>query len=1143
MARSQAAHRVGGVAIALALVLTVTVGQLAGAPTPAAAATASVPTGFTDAVAISGLTEPTSIRFASDGRIFVAEKSGLIKEFDSVADTSATIVADLRTQVYNYWDRGLLSLALAPGFPADPWIYVMYTHDALPGGTDPHWGTVGGTSDDCPTPPGPTDDGCVATGRISRLQISGNTAVGNEQVLVDGWCQQFPSHSMGTLAFGPDGALYASAGDGASFSGIDYGQFGSPLNPCGDPPGGVGTTQVASTSEGGSLRAQDLLTSGDPVGLNGTVIRIDPATGAAFPGNPLAANADANARRIVAFGLRNPYRMTFRPGTSDIYVGDVGFDTWEEVDKLTVPGTGTPPDYGWPCYEGPGKQWAWEVAGNNLCDGLYAQNPKTVADPVFAYNHGDAVVTGDGCGIAAGAAISGVAFGPTSGTNYPTAYRGAFYFADYTRGCIWMAPAKADGTPDFTLRKKFVVGAAGPVELQIGTGGDLFYVDFDNGRIHRLTYNSGNLAPTAVATATPTNGPAPLTVAFDGSPSSDPEGGPLTYAWDLDGDGAFDDSTIVNPTQVFATPGTFTVRLRVTDNQGATGVGSVTVTPGNSAPQAVIDTPANPPLWSVGDSISFSGHASDAQEGALPPAKLSWTLLMHHCFDVSSCHIHSIQTFSGVSSGSFIAPDHDYPSYLELQLTATDAGGLTSTTSLRLDPQPVDLSFASVPAGITLAVGSASVTTPGTETVIHGSTVSVAAPATQVVGTKQYQFVSWSDGGARAHDVVAAAATTLTATYAEATPVVIPGSTTVVEGSSGIHAVQVPVTLSRSSLLPVTVSWSTLFQSGLGGSPAVPPGDYTPTSGTVTFAPGQTAKTVSVPINGDTINEPDEYALLSWTNATNATIGGYYGLGFLTLQNDDAVPAVVPGAVTVVEGSSGTTTMSLPVTLSSPSTQTVTASWSTTRPAGLTGAPADAPADYQAASGTVSFAPGETAKTVSITINGDAIDEPDEYLLVAFSAPTNATIGGFLGLGFGTIQDDDPPPVVVPGSGSVAEGDAGTTSLAVPVTLSAPSGRSVTVSWATTIPAPGAVAMADAVDYVAASGTVTFAPGETSKVVLITVNGDVTFEPDELVVVRFSAPTNASLGGYYGLGLGAITNDDAAAGSVVPPTRTWSRYD
>ena len=104
---------------------------------------------------------------------------------------------------------------------------------------------------------------------------------GSEQVLVEDWCQQYPSHSVGSVEFGRDGALYASGGDGASFNFADWGQDGSPLNPCGDPPGGVGATLTPPTAEGGALRSQDLRTSGDPVGLDGTVIRVDPATGAA----------------------------------------------------------------------------------------------------------------------------------------------------------------------------------------------------------------------------------------------------------------------------------------------------------------------------------------------------------------------------------------------------------------------------------------------------------------------------------------------------------------------------------------------------------------------------------------------------------------------------------------------------------------------------------------------------------------------------------------------------------------------------------------------------------------------------------------------------------------------------------------------
>ena len=181
-----------------------------------------MPPGFQEQIVFSGLTEPTALRFASDGRVFVAEKSGLIKVFEHLSDTTPTIFVDLRTQVHNFWDRGLLGMTLAPDFPSNPWVYVLYTHDAVIGGIAPRWGSVGGTSDGCATPPGATDDGCVVSGRLSRVQASGNVAIGGEQVLIEDWCQQYPSHSVGSLSFGADGALYVSAGDGASFYFVEY---------------------------------------------------------------------------------------------------------------------------------------------------------------------------------------------------------------------------------------------------------------------------------------------------------------------------------------------------------------------------------------------------------------------------------------------------------------------------------------------------------------------------------------------------------------------------------------------------------------------------------------------------------------------------------------------------------------------------------------------------------------------------------------------------------------------------------------------------------------------------------------------------------------------------------------------------------
>jgi glucose/arabinose dehydrogenase/PKD repeat protein len=725
------------------------------------AAGVSLPAGFQEEIVFSGLNEPTAVRFSADGRVFVAEKSGLIKVFDNLSDTTPTVFADLRTQVHNFWDRGLLGLALAPDFPTNPWVYVLYTFDAAIGGTAPRWGSVGGTSDGCPTPPGPTADGCVVAGRLSRLQASGNTMIGSEQVLIEDWCQQYPSHSIGSLAFGADGALYVSGGDGASFNFVDYGQDGTPLNPCGDPPGGVGGTMTPPTAEGGALRSQDVRTTSDPVGLDGAILRVDPVTGAGLPDNPMASSSDPNARRIVAHGLRNPFRITTRPGTNEVWIGDVGWSDWEEIDRLVSPTAAPVDNFGWPCYEGDGRQGGYDSANLDICENLYAAGTAAVVAPYFRYHHNDLVVPNDVC-PKGGSSVAGTSFAFSSGGSYPAEYRGALFFADYTRRCIWAIPTGANGLPDISKRRTFVGGAAQPVDLQIGPGGDLFYVDL-GGTVRRIRYFNQNQPPIAVATADPTNGPAPLTVAFDGSASSDPDGDALTYAWDLDGDGAFDDATAVTASYTYTQPGTYTATLRVTDPSGASGASSVTISAGNSPPAAVIDTPAAGTTWKVGDDVTFSGHATDPQQGTLGASALTWSLVLHHC--PSTCHEHPLQTYPGTASGSFVAPDHEYPSHLELRLTATDSGGLSSTTSVLLDPQTVDLMFESTPAGLTLAVGSTSQPAPFTRTAILGSTLSISAPSPQASSGTTFEFVGWSDGGAQAHNIVANAPGTYLATY------------------------------------------------------------------------------------------------------------------------------------------------------------------------------------------------------------------------------------------------------------------------------------------------------------------------------------------------------------------------------------------
>ena len=717
----------------------------------ATAGASTLPAGFGETTVFSGLVHPTAVRFASDGRVFVAEKSGLIKVYANLSAPVPTIFADLRTEVDDYWDRGLLGLELHPNFPATPYVYVLYSYDAPIGGQAPTW------NDDCPNPPGATTDGCVISGRLSRLTAAGDQMTGVEEVLLEAWGQQFPSHSIGDLHFGPDGALYVSGGEGADFNGVDYGQKGTPLNPLGDPPAGVGGTEAPPNAEGGALRSQSLLRiEGGPALASGAVLRVD-ENGQPLPDNPLSGWIDPMARRIVAFGLRNPFRFTIRPDTGALWIGDVGWSTWEEINEAPNPTAGVV-NFGWPCYEGAAQQPSYAAANLNLCSTLYF-SPGAVTNPVYTYRHSNKVVAGESCPTGS-SSVSGLAFYGTGA--YPLTYDGALFFGDYSRRCIWVMFPDGGGNPDPTNLATFAAGAASPVDLEIGPEGDLFYVDHSGGTVRRVQF----FAPTPIATAMPTSGAAPLLVQFDGSGSLPARpGDTLTYAWDLDGDGNFTDSTDPQPSFTYDATGVYSTRLRVTDNHGVASLSDpITITVNNSVPTAFLDAPSGGLAWNVGDMIPFAGHATDPQDGVLPASALTWTVVLHHC--PSNCHTHTVQTFSGVASGSFAAPDHEYPSWLELQLTATDSAHLSSTVSVFLYPRTVSLTFQSSPTGLLLVAGTTVGVTPFSRTVIVGSQTEVVAPSPQTSGGVPFTFASWSDGGAADHEVVAGASpATILATY------------------------------------------------------------------------------------------------------------------------------------------------------------------------------------------------------------------------------------------------------------------------------------------------------------------------------------------------------------------------------------------
>lgn len=433
-----------------------------------------------------GLEGPTAVAFSRDGRVFVAQKDGRIKVFDGLDDRTPMLFADLSTEVYNLSDRGLLGLALDPRFPQRPFVYVAYTYDAGIGGKAPRWGRPGTFVDPCPNPPGLLLDGCVVSGRLSRLRTVGDRMT-EEKVLVEDWCQQSNTHSVGDIGFGSDGALYMSAGDGAGWSFADWGQKGRPANPCGDPPAGVGGRMVRPSAEGGALRAQDLRTPGDPVTLDGAVIRVDPDTGEGLPDNPLAKSRDRNARRIIAYGLKQPFRLAVQPATDGVWIGDVGLDLWEEIDR--IPTFAAPVEnFGYPCYEGAEREHHYradgvQIAELGICQDLYAERDRAVTPPYFTYSHARTV---NSC-TPAGSAISGLAFYERG--SYPAEYGGALFFADYARGCIWAMHAGEDGVPDPHDISLFA--RADVVDLEVGPGGDLYYVDAYGGTVRRIAYRGG----------------------------------------------------------------------------------------------------------------------------------------------------------------------------------------------------------------------------------------------------------------------------------------------------------------------------------------------------------------------------------------------------------------------------------------------------------------------------------------------------------------------------------------------------------------------------------------------------------------------------------------------------------------------------
>jgi glucose/arabinose dehydrogenase len=428
----------------------------------------------------TGLIQPTAMRFLPDGRnVYIAQKDGRVRVArDGVLQTANFI--DLRTQVNNVSDRGLLDIAIHPDFPTSPYIYLLYTYDppetqqnsshALAGPDKPgnragrlmrvtanvatNYTTIVAGSETILLGTNSTwsnFNGFInSTYDINAPQAGKNT---NGTYIRDFINSDSESHTVGSLAFAIDGSLYVSIGDGASYNRVDP----------------------------RATRVQDIDS------LSGKILRINPLNGQGYTNNPFY-NGDPNSNRskVYQYGLRNPFRISVNRSTGQLFVGDVGWTQWEEVNSAPAGA-----NYGWPYYEG--------GSGTNLRTNGYQDLAAAqtfyagggAASPaIYALNH-----AADGIN----AIVMGAAY---TGTAYPAQYRNNVFFNDLGQGIVRAATIDANGA--VINMETFATGATYVVQIMQGPDGNLYYVDLDDGLIGRWRFNITQAAPQARAAQTTT---------------------------------------------------------------------------------------------------------------------------------------------------------------------------------------------------------------------------------------------------------------------------------------------------------------------------------------------------------------------------------------------------------------------------------------------------------------------------------------------------------------------------------------------------------------------------------------------------------------------------------------------------------------
>ena len=647
-----------------------------------------------DAADQPGASRPTAA-------VFVAEKSGLIKVFDSLTDTTPTVFADLRTEVHNFWDRGLLGSGARPAVPGTSRTCTSSTPmTRRSAGTAPTWGTPGETFDDCPTPPGPTTDGCVVSGRLSRLTASGDTMTGAEEVLINDWCGQFPSHRSGTSRSERGGARLRERRRGGERDHRD--RLRAAQERVRRPPGaGGGAKQTPPTAEGGPAQPEPAASGRGAEELDGTILRVDPEYRQGPAEQPPGRAARTpNESRVVAYGLRNPFRFAVRPNSKALWIGDVGWTNVEEINRLVRPDRRAPaPNFGWPCYEGVNPQPSYQAAGLNICQGAlrgaWRGHPAVLQLPALRQGRPQRDLPPASSSIQRARLLHPAA-------PIPPRYNGALFFADYSRRLhLGDVSGAAQATPARTRSARSCPRRRAPVDLKMGPDGNLYYVDLTGrhdqaDRLHVRKPDPGRGSEGQRRPGQPR--PSPSTSTQPDPTDPDP-GDSVTYSWDLDGDGTFGDST--DP------PAELHLHQRRASSTSASRSPTPTAPPpptrhglGGEHPASATSAPrrrASPGRWAT-RSTSVARRPTP-RTGRSPPPLSSWSLILHHC--PSNCHYRiRWRTSTAWTAAPSRHRTTTTPHSSSCASRRPTPVGSPAPQSVRLDPKTAELTLESSPSGL-----------------------------------------------------------------------------------------------------------------------------------------------------------------------------------------------------------------------------------------------------------------------------------------------------------------------------------------------------------------------------------------------------------------------------------------------------------